>query len=368
LYGRGLGAASIVLPGELGATGYFEHGALKGLRQDKDPEIFLRTLLMHVGCGHSLRETSTRVKQAGLANLSDVAILKRLRKAEGWLHALCSALFAERLDNPMLLEAGARRRLRIIDGSLISEPGQTGSTWRLHYSMGWPSLVCDFFELTPGKGKGKGTGETLSRYPVQKGDHLLGDRGFCSAKAIHHVVKAGADVTIRLNPHNIRIYAPKPPGKAVPSGGRRTKSARVGKRTGARAFDWVGFLSKLDGDWSAASCVIDIADKNDQSVVRGRICALRKSREAIHQTLKKLARRKQKTGVETQPETELYAEYVLVFTTLPENEMDTETALALYRLRWQVELVFKRFKQLASLSHLPKTDPASSQAVPEYGL
>ena len=32
-------------------------GALKGLRKDKTVDNLLRTLLLHLGCGHSLRET-----------------------------------------------------------------------------------------------------------------------------------------------------------------------------------------------------------------------------------------------------------------------------------------------------------------------
>ena len=54
-----------------------ETGALKGLRKDKSVENLLRTLLIHLGCGHSLRETVVRAKQANLADLSDVALLKR---------------------------------------------------------------------------------------------------------------------------------------------------------------------------------------------------------------------------------------------------------------------------------------------------
>ena len=70
-------------------------GALKGLRKDKTVDNLLRTLLLHLGCGHSLRETVVRARQAHLADLSDVALLKRLRKSKGWLHALCVRLFEE---------------------------------------------------------------------------------------------------------------------------------------------------------------------------------------------------------------------------------------------------------------------------------
>ena len=46
-----------------------ESGALKGLRKDKSPDALLRTLLLHLACGHSLRETVVRARQANLADL-----------------------------------------------------------------------------------------------------------------------------------------------------------------------------------------------------------------------------------------------------------------------------------------------------------
>jgi hypothetical protein len=73
-----------------------QSGALKGLRQDKSAEHLLRVLLLHVGGGHSLRETAVRAKAACWANLSDVALFKRLRKSKAWLQRLCEALVAER--------------------------------------------------------------------------------------------------------------------------------------------------------------------------------------------------------------------------------------------------------------------------------
>jgi len=81
-----------------------------------------------------LRETSVRARQAGLADLSDVALLKRLRKSKAWLQQLCCSLFAERGCSPVEAWGGP---WRLLDGSLVSEPGQTGSQWRIHYSLRW---------------------------------------------------------------------------------------------------------------------------------------------------------------------------------------------------------------------------------------
>jgi transposase len=71
---------------------------------------------------------------------------------------------------------------------------------------------------------------------------------------------------------------------------------------------------------------------------------------------------KQQEGKSVGPATRKYAEYVLVFTTLPASEASTEQVLEAYRLRWQVELTFKRLKSIAQLGHVPKHDDQSSRA------
>ena len=178
-------------------------GALKGLRQDKSAESYLRVLLLHLGCGFSLRETIVRAQQAGLADLSDVALLKRLRKSRAWLQQLCCSLFAERRCSPVGEEA---RPWRLLDGSLVSEPGKTGSQWRIHYSLRWPSLQCDYFKLTPVAGSGQG--ESLYQFPFAPGDQVLADRGYCHAEALGEVARQGAYFTVRLNPQGIRLQTP----------------------------------------------------------------------------------------------------------------------------------------------------------------
>lgn len=136
-------------------------GAVKGLRKDKDPESLLRVLLMHLGCGHSLRETAVRAREAGLGDLSDVALMKRLRKSKAWLRALCLPLFRE-LGVEVSSEGGFQ--VRAFDATTVKEPGRTGTLWRIHYSVTLPSLVCDHFRIT--RAKGEVTGESFCRFPV----------------------------------------------------------------------------------------------------------------------------------------------------------------------------------------------------------
>ena len=58
-----------------------------------------------------------------------------------------------------------------MDATTVKEPGPSGSLWRLHYSVGLPSLACDFFKLTGTEGPG--TGESLAQFPIRAGDHVL---------------------------------------------------------------------------------------------------------------------------------------------------------------------------------------------------
>ena len=62
------------------------------------------------------------------------------------------------------------------------------------------------------------------------------------------------------------------------------------------------------------------------------------------------------------PGTFEYAKFVILFTTFPASRFDAGGVLEWYRARWQVEPVFKRFKSLARLGHLPKYDDESAKA------
>jgi hypothetical protein len=308
--------------------------AVKGLRQDKSEEKCLRTLLIHLACGYSLRETVVRAREAHLAELSDVALLKRLRKSEEWLYELCRSLFEEAnlaADPPAL-----GRRIRLVDATQVKEPGKTGSLWRIHYSLSWPSLRCDYFKLSASQGEGNG--ESLSHLPVKAGDCLLADRGYSTAQGIHDITSQKAELILRLNPQGIRVLSQQ--GELFPFVERLQSIARPGQVE----------------QWNA---LVPLAN---QASVRGRVCVVRKSEQATQLALKKLQRKATKNNLALEPQTLLYARYVLVFTTLPEAEFSAPTILEWYRLRWQIELVFKRFKQIARLGHLPKSDPASARA------
>ena len=241
-------------------------GALKGLRKDKSVDNLLRTLLLHLGCGHSLRETVVRAREAQLADLSDVALLKRLKKSKAWLHALCVRLFEEQ---EIAVVPGGAFQVRAVDATTVKEPGPSGSLWRLHYSVCLPSLACDFFKLTGTEGSG--TGESLAQFPIRAGDHVLADRGYSTARGIHHVVDAGGRLIVRVNTAALPLFT----ASACP-------------------FDLLAAVTSVTragavGSW-ATRVVVAAGDGGPTDAVEGRVCVLRKSAEAIRMAHQKVRR------------------------------------------------------------------------------
>ncbi len=308
----------------------WQSGAVERLRRFPSIDLLLRTLMLHVARGHSLRETVVRAKLANWTDISDVGLLKRLRNSEGWLRLLCIELLRENVGHRR--EEGFSRSVRIVDGTIVREPGKTGSQWRILYSIRLPSLVCDFFEVTASI---QGSGESLNRLPVSPHELVLADAGYCSVAGIEYVWQHGADVLVRVNPQSFVAYS--------------AYGRRISLLSRLRTLSKVGQL----GEWP-------VALHGQDSAFAGRLCAVRKSDCAIQEAHRRLLRRASKKQMIPRPGTFEFAKYVIVFTTLANDS--TAEVLESYRMRWQIELVFKRLKGLAQLGHVPKHDDRSSRA------
>ena len=102
--------------------------------------------------------------------------------------------------------------------------------------------------------------------------------------------------------------------------------------------------------------------KSNNNSIQGRICVLRKTDQAILLAQKKLIQKSKAKDKKPQVATLEYAKYVILFTTFPEEEFTCHVILEWYRIRWQVELIFKRFKSITKLGQLPKKNDESSVA------
>jgi hypothetical protein len=309
-------------------------GALQRKRKIDSPEILLRVLLIHLADGKSLRTTAAYAQEINLCDVNDVTLLHRLRGSEEWFRWIAYELLQD-LRGPAVPEQMKRRRFRIrlVDGTSISEPGSTGTDWRIHYCLRFETLRCDTFRVTAPR-----VVEDFQRYPVEPDDLLIGDRAYCKRKGITHVLTHRGQVLVRFHSNNLPLFT------------RRATPFAV--------LDHLRALSDGQaGDWD-----VWFRDPYDEHLVKGRLCALRKSQKAIELAHKHLRRMASKKGKKLRPETLEYAEYVILFTTVNRHNFTGEEILSLYRGRWQIELVFKRLKGILGLGHLPKHHPESCVA------
>ena len=304
-------------------------GALRRTRGFKDAASLLRVMLIHLVDGCSLRETAVRAQAGGLADVSDVALLGRLRGCGEWFRWMVEQM-SRRLSTTTL-DVLAGKRVRLVDASVVCEPGATGSTWRIHYMIDLSTLACEQLLVTlPDEG------ETLTRFEVQANDIVMADRGLAHRRGIRHVVERGGDVIVRSNMVSVPLQDDK--GKEVALLPRLRK-LRVGE-----AREWPAFMS------------------DDRGTIALRVCALKKSAEQRRKSQQKVRETATRKGRDLQPDTLEAAGYVVVLTTLLETTVSAGQVLELYRHRWQIELAFKRLKSLLQLGHLKKTDQEGAKA------
>lgn len=313
--------------------------AFQRARGIEDPRALLRVMLIHLADGCALRETAARASLAGIAKVSDVALLKRLRSCADWFEWLAQSLRrSPELRGGQPPDAGLLRgrTLKVVDGSMVSEPGVTGSKWRLHYCITLPRLHCEEVILGPSD-----DGETLRRFTVQPGDIFMADRAYANAAGIAYVKDRGGDVIVRMNLVTLPLLDANGEQLDVLGCARRLKVGQI-------------------GNWPAAVQVKAQRSGQAEEIIPGRLCVVRKSATAAQKSRARVRRESQRNGTELQPQTLEAAQYILIFTT--DLELDATNILELYRLRWQIELEFKRLKSLIQLGHLKKHDSEAARS------
>jgi hypothetical protein len=315
-----------MLPTNLDETAKL-NGAIVRKRAVKCASILLRLAMAYSFCGLSLRETATWALRADIANLSDVALLKRLKNAARWFGFLLAQKLMER--SPISLSRCSKLRIRLVDATGVSRPGSKGTDFKLHLCFSLDTLAIDRIELTDAKG-----GESLTRVPANEGDVLIGDRGYAHRKGILSIAERLAYIIVRLNWQNVPLLHPD-----------------------KKAFDIIDNLKKLGptevGDFPVLTAP---SEKDGIPSVAGRLVALRKSPEATEKARRKLRREAKKKGKTPDERTLESCGYIFLFTTLPVELMPAVDVLELYRYRWQIELMFKRMKSILYLDEMAAKD------------
>ena len=314
--------------------------ALVRRREIRSAEALLRLALAYGPGGLSLRTAAAWAGISGLADLSDTAVMNRLRKAADWLGEIAGALLrgaaaaSTALDGPL-----PGRRLRIADGSMITGPGGKPK-WRLHAA--YDPVAGRFTDLGLTDERGA---ESFGRTTWRAGDVALGDRCYARPPALRRILAAGADFIVRTGWTRLRL---------LDADGAPLAWERI-------------FGSLAVGEVAERAVSVDYSGKGGRSrgeaVFPARLIVLRLAPEAAARAAKAQHRRQNRCRSHRplQPLTVRATGYLMLVTSLPAAVPASEV-LEAYRLRWQVELAFKRLKSLLGLDRLPAKSAALARS------
>jgi Transposase DDE domain len=307
-----------------------ETGALVRRRGFANAVALLRTLLLYCLTEMSLRSTAALAEGSTLASVSSVALWKRMAKATGWLELLVTSLLLEQCKSAMP-PAAKGRLLRCIDATTLPHTAKAakarGELWRLHCAYDPQRERFSAFELTTERG-----GETLDRIAVVRGEIRLADRAHMQPDRMARVIDQGGDFIIRAPWSSVRWLD----GQGQP-------------------LDLIALLRDEPGN--SIDRAIKIARKNGEPLDL-RLVVRRKSPEAAEKARLTARHDAKRKGHEIKPETLVAAEWIILVTTLAAAEFKTEEILDLYRVRWRIEIAFKRLKSGAGLGPPPSENPA----------
>ena len=299
-------------------------------REFDDAISMLRMILAYCLGDGGLRSTAAWAASIGLADVANTALLYRLRQSGDWLAWLVGHVLASAAP-----KASQGRPIRIVDATNVLKAGVAAKTknklWRIHSAFDLPSERFGFFELTDEHG-----GERLDRAPVIKGEIRLGDRVYMRPDRIAALLEAGADIVVRSGWRNARwLDADGGPIDLIAEFEKAAASGRIDSPI------WVG--------------------RKSAPALALRLVAIKKPPQAAEAARRAAQRSARKAGNAISEGTLAAAHWIILVTSLPTDDFSTDDVLALYRLRWRIELAFKRLKSLIGLKAPPGVDERSAK-------
>lgn len=287
--------------------------ALLRCRNVPDAAALIRLALAYAVSDLSLKDVAAWASALDVAQITGPGLFYRLREAEGWLEHVLGRVLAEQVP-----QAAGGWPVRVVDATVINGPGRKAVQWRAHVQIDPATGGFRAVELTDDSG-----GEKLGRHHFRAGEVVLGDRAYATARGIHAVRQAEAHVIARFNPGNLRtcdghqrrIYLAEEEAKIgivgaveynilIPVPPKPTKSHKI---------------------WNSAKAIAWIPARAIAARTRA-------------------------------------GEVIWILTTCPAAQLPAIAVMGLYRLRWQIELLFKRLKSLLHLDTLPSREGPTAKS------
>jgi hypothetical protein len=277
----------------------------------------LRFILLHAGANLPLRQTVAMIAQAGGPSLSAMRLHMKMRRASPYLQCLVERMVTWTAQAKPELWAGYM--MTLVDATMLCGPGATGTDARIHTKLRAADVAVLEAIVTDVK-----CGETFKRFAFETNELALADRGYCNPPSVAHALEHGADVLLRHN------------RGALPLSYQ------------GQALDVLARARTLSGEDAVLDLPVSFEHGDER--ISGRFLATRLPADEAEKARKRL---RKEQGASVTKESLEAAGYVMLFTTVPRERLSASKCLEAYRLRWQIELQFKRWKSLCGFDRLP---------------
>lgn len=275
----------------------------------------LRMLFLYASSNFSFRILAAAACALGISAISDTAWRKRFSKAAPFLREILHSLLSAFLPATDISAFDGVKNVLLVDASVIRQNGKQQHQQRIHlcYSL-------DENRMKQVKVPDQHTAESLAHFSMKKGDLVMADAGYGTAQNFIYAQEQGADVILRITPKNFCLYDAQ---------GEKISLTALMKEAEEKHREW-----------------IDVSDYCKYKGKTGfvRVIAHRLPDGQAAKARKRKIRKASKNQRQIQAETLFSAGWITVVTSLG-AEYSGEEILHLYMSRWQVELLFKRFKQ-----------------------
>ena len=193
--------------------------------------------------------------------------------------------------------------------------------------------------VLPGKRSDQGLAE-LAAQQVQSDEIGLFDKGFYKAQALRGIAQRGGCFLIPW-PHGVSVWETDP----------------AGQRQG---LDLAGELKASSApcrEWTA----VELGQTPSAQLGPLRLLAYRLSPESAGRRRAQLREKCRTRGRQPTAEALELAGWLILLTNAPAAKLPAKAAAYLYRVRWQIELIFKQWKSVLRLHVVPSDNPCRVQ-------
>ena len=285
-----------------------ETGALKRKREIKTSIDLLKLVFLYVANGLSHLEVSVVAKMKGIAQISDVGFMKRFAKCGKLIEWLLENLRPQATAHYSKPSKFEKYDIKALDASVVTSGGKIRITHRLHFAIDIFLLKSDQYKITAQK-----IGESLTNFVVKATDLFLGDRAYGTKTSMEHCLANDGNFIFRIRKNAFDIYDKK--GNKIDLI-KKLRGIKKNKTMRLNCF----FISSTD------------------KFVPIRICAMIKPKDVVENP---------------ENDTDFMNNFIVLVTSILDNNISAKDILELYRLRWQIELYFKRLKSLMGFGDVP---------------